>query len=101
MISNDLIVGAVGILQFDVAAHRLKDEYGVDCVFESVNVATARWVECDDDKMFQDFKKKTQENLGLDHADEWVYIAPTQVNLSLTEERWPGIRFRNTREVGE
>ena len=101
MISNDLIVGAVGILQFDVAAHRLKDEYGVDCVFESVNVATARWVECDDDKMFQDFKKKTQENLGLDHADEWVYIAPTRVNLSLTEERWPGIRFRNTREVGE
>jgi peptide subunit release factor RF-3 len=29
--NNDLILGAVGILQFDVVAHRLKDEYGVEC----------------------------------------------------------------------
>ena len=100
MIGNDLIVGAVGILQFDVAAHRLKDEYGVDCAFEAVNVATARWVECDDDKRLQEFKTKARENLGLDHAAALVYIAPTRVNLSLTEERWPAIRFRSTREVG-
>ncbi|MGB1110550.1 MAG: peptide chain release factor 3 [Gammaproteobacteria bacterium] len=100
LIGNDLIVGAVGILQFDVAAYRLKDEYGVDCVFEAVNVATARWVECPDDKMLQQFKDKAQENLGVDHAGELVYIAPTRVNLSLTEERWPDIGFRSTREHG-
>ena len=48
--NNDLILGAVGQLQFDVVAHRLSDEYNVECQFETINVATARWVECEDGK---------------------------------------------------
>jgi peptide chain release factor 3 len=96
--NNDLILGAVGPLQFDVVAHRLKDEYKVECRFEPVNVATARWVESDDERMLQDFRKKAHDNLALDHSDSLVYIAPTKVNLSLTEERWPDVRFRETRE---
>ena len=96
--NNDLILGAVGPLQFDVVAHRLKDEYKVDCQFENVNVATARWVDCDDPKMLAEFEKKAHDNLALDHGDQLVYIAPTRVNLNLTEERWPDIGFRKTRE---
>ena len=96
--NNDLILGAVGPLQFDVVAHRLRDEYKVECQFETINVATARWVECDDDKMLADFEKKAHDNLALDHGDSLVYIAPTRVNLNLTEERWPDIQFRKTRE---
>jgi peptide chain release factor 3 len=96
--NNDLILGAVGPLQFDVVAHRLRDEYKVECQFETVKVATARWVECDDAKMLEDFKRKAQDNLALDHGESLVYIAPTRVNLSLTEERWPDIVFRKTRE---
>ena len=96
--NNDLILGAVGPLQFDVVAHRLADEYKVECQFETVNVATARWVECDDNKMLADFEKKAHDNLALDHGDRLVYIAPTRVNLSLTEERWPDIRLQKTRE---
>ncbi len=98
MRNNDLILGAVGPLQFDVVAHRLRDEYKVECQFEAVKVATARWVECDDVKMLSDFEKKAHDNLALDHGDSLVYIAPTRVNLSLTEERWPDIAFRKTRE---
>jgi peptide chain release factor 3 len=96
--NNDLILGAVGPLQFDVVAHRLRDEYKVECQFETVNVATARWVECDDTKMLEEFKRKAHDNLALDHGDSLVYIAPTRVNLSLTEERWPDVMFRKTRE---
>src|SRR5210317_473536 len=98
MRNNDLILGAVGPLQFEVVAHRLRDEYNVECQFENVNVATARWVHCEDDKMLSDFEKKAHDNLALDHADSLVYIAPTRVNLNLTEERWPDIGFRKTRE---
>ncbi len=98
MRNNDLILGAVGPLQFDVVAHRLKDEYKVECQFEAVNVATARWVECDDERMLDDFRRKAHDNLAVDHGDSLVYVAPTRVNLSLTEERWPEIRFRSTRE---
>ena len=96
--NNDLILGAVGPLQFDVVAHRLRDEYKVECQFETINVATARWVECDDAKMLEDFRRKAEDNLALDHGGSLVYIAPTRVNLSLTEERWPDIVFRKTRE---
>jgi peptide chain release factor 3 len=98
MRNNDLILGAVGQLQFDVVAHRLKEEYKVDCLFEPINVATARWVECDDDKRLEEFRRKAHDNLALDHSDSLVYIAPTRVNLNLTEERWPEITFRRTRE---
>src|SRR5699024_1838466 len=48
LMSNDLILGAVGVLQFDVVAYRLKSEYGVEATFENVSVSTARWVYCDD-----------------------------------------------------
>lgn len=101
MINNDLILGAVGVLQFDVVAQRLKDEYNVDCRFEAVNVNTARWVECDDAKRFEEFKNKNQQNLALDHAGDLVYIAPTRVNLQMTQERWPEVRFLATREHGD
>ncbi len=96
--NNDLILGAVGPLQFDVVAARLRDEYKVECQFENINVATARWVGCDDEKMLAEFEKKACDNLALDHGQQLVYIAPTRVNLNLTEERWPEIEFRKTRE---
>ena len=96
--NNDLILGAVGQLQFDVVMYRLKDEYKVDCVYEAISVATARWVECSDDKMLNDFRKKGYDNLAEDGAGLMTYLAPTRVNLNLTEERWPDIQFRATRE---
>lgn len=97
--NNDLILGAVGPLQFDVVAHRLKDEYNVECLFETVNVATARWVHGGDDKMLAEFRRKAEDNLAIDHGGELVYIAPSRVNLSLTLERWPDLEFRQTREL--
>ncbi len=98
MSSNDLILGAVGVLQFDVVAHRLKDEYKVNCIFEPVTVNTARWVECSDEKMLEEFKRKAADNLAIDGAENLTYLAPTRVNLNLTEERWPDIQFNHTRE---
>ncbi|MGM0520851.1 MAG: peptide chain release factor 3 [Pseudomonadota bacterium] len=96
--NNDLILGAVGTLQFDVVAHRLKEEYKVDCVYEAVNVNTARWVYCEDAKMLEEFKRKASANLAIDGGGYLTYIAPTRVNLQMTQERWPDIRFQPTRE---
>ncbi|PHS25375.1 MAG: peptide chain release factor 3 [Methylophaga sp.] len=96
--NNDLILGAVGVLQFDVVVHRLKGEYNVDCIYEPVQVYTARWIYCDDDKKLNEFKKKAALNLAVDGSGGLTYIAPTRVNLDLTMERWPEIEFKNTRE---
>lgn len=96
--NNDLIVGAVGVLQFDVVVARLKAEYNVDAMYESVSVATARWVTCDDAKKLEEFRRKCEVNLALDGGDNLTYIAPTRVNLNLSQERYPEVVFHQTRE---
>ncbi len=96
--NNDLIVGAVGVLQFDVVVARLKSEYNVEAIYEGVNVATARWVECEDGKKLDEFRRKNESHLALDGGDNLAYIAPTMVNLNLAQERFPDIDFRATRE---
>jgi len=95
--NNDLILGAVGQLQFDVVAFRLADEYGVQCSFDAVSVYTARWV-YGDDKKLDEFRIKGHDNLAVDHSGALVYLAPTRVNLGLTLERWPDLKFQETRE---
>lgn len=99
LINNDLILGAVGILQFDVVAHRLKSEYNVECGFEAVQVATARWLHFPDVKTEEDFRRKNESNIALDGAEHITYVAPNMVNLQLTMERWPDVEFRETREI--
>ena len=96
--NNDQILGAVGQLQFEVVAFRLQDEYSVQCVFEPINVYTARWIYCDDERRLEEFRSKAYDHLAIDHGGSLVYLAPTRVNLQLTLERWPQITFRQTRE---
>ena len=97
ILNNSQILGAVGILQFDVVAHRLKYEYGVDCQFESINVATARWVN-GSDKDLEQLKIKAGNNIAIDSAGMLSYLAPSMVNLQLTMERHPNLTFNATRE---
>ncbi len=95
---SDLILGAVGVLQFDVVASRLMNEYGVDAVFEGASISSARWVTCEDKRMLADFEKALSHNLAYDAAGNLAYLATSAVNLRLTEERWPKLVFHKTRE---
>ena len=95
--NSSQILGAVGILQFDVVSHRLKYEYGVDCQFETINVATARWVS-GSDKDIEQLKVKAGNNIAIDSAGMLSYLAPSMVNLQLTMERHPNLIFSSTRE---
>lgn len=97
-INNDLILGAVGVLQFEVVAHRLLEEYKVQCSFEPISIATVRWVHCDDKVAFEKFKKKAYDQLSLDGGGHLTYLAPSRVNLQLMQERYPEVEFRATRE---
>ncbi|MBL8477991.1 MAG: peptide chain release factor 3, partial [Sterolibacteriaceae bacterium] len=96
--TNDLILGAVGALQFDVVAHRLANEYGVDAIFEPCQVATARWLR-GDDAAIRALADKSGVNVALDGAGDYVYLAPNRVNLSMTQERHPEVVFLETREI--
>ena len=94
----DLIIGAVGVLQFEVVKSRLENEYGVDAIFENAVIHSARWVSCEDAKMLAEFEKSLGINLARDAADNLTYLAPNRVNMALAEERWPKVVFHSTRE---
>ncbi len=96
--SNDLILGAVGVLQFDVVAFRLLHEYSVECAYENVNVVSARWLKPQNAKALQALEQKAGEYLAKDGADHLTYLAPTRVNLQLAMERHPEVTFLATRE---
>ena len=95
---SDLILGAVGVLQFEVVASSLMNEYGVDAVFEGAAISSARWVTGEDKKMLSEFEKALAFHLAYDAANNLAYLAPSAVHLRLTQERWPDLVFHTTRE---
>ena len=96
--SNDYILGAVGVLQFDVIVARLRDEYGVDAVYEPIEFGTARWVHCDDKKKLDEFQAKLANNMAIDIEGNLTYLAENEWRLAYTKEKWPDIVFRARRE---
>ncbi len=98
MVGNNYILGAVGVLQFDVVMERLRDEYSVDASYEIVEYIGARWVECDDAKVLRGFEKSYQGSLARDAGGYLTYLAPNQWRLKNAKEEWPQIRFLKTRE---
>lgn len=96
--NTDYILGAVGVLQFEVIMSRLKTEYNVDAIYEGVEYATARWVECDDRMVMEEFVKKSQINLAYDAEGNLAYLASSEWRLGHTMEQWPKVTFHKTRE---
>jgi peptide chain release factor 3 len=97
--SGDMILGAVGVLQFEVVASRLMNEYGVDAVFEGTSISSARWISCDDKRTLADFERSSAgQNIAYDAAGNMAYLATSGVNLKLTQDRWPKLTFHSTRE---
>jgi peptide chain release factor 3 len=94
----EFILGAVGVLQFDVTMERLKAEYNVAAVYEGVDYTTARWVECDDRKAFDEFQKRNQGNLAYDADGHLTFLAASEWRLGHTMEQWEQIRFLKARE---
>ena len=95
---NDLILGAVGVLQFEVTMARLESEYGVDAAYEPVGFTTARWVSYENGKKKADFEKANRENLALDAEGNLTYLAESEWQLNYEAKQWPEISFLKTRE---
>ena len=97
--SNDYILGAVGVLQFDVTMARLKAEYGVDAEYEPVNLSVARWINCRDRKKLAEFEKNNQANLARDAEGSLSFLTTSEWQLGFSMEAWPEIKFEKTREI--
>ncbi len=100
IMGSDYILGAVGVLQFEVTVARLKAEYSVDAVYEPAgDYALARWVECDDPKKLAEFEKQNAANLARDSQGCLSYLTSSEFLLNYCMERWPEIEFRKTRDI--
>ena len=99
LINNDYILGAVGVLQFDVIISRLADEYAVDASYEPISIHCARWVASPDKAQFADFKDYYNSDLAIDAGGTLTYLAPNPWKLESAMERYPKVEFRTTREI--
>ena len=98
IIGAHYIMGAVGVLQFEVTVARLKNEYGVEAIYEPIDFQAARWVHCEDKKLLAEFEKKNQASLATDAEGFLTYLAQNEWMLNFFMEKWPDIEFRKTRE---
>ena len=98
IIGNEMILGAVGLLQFEVVEHRLKAEYGVDASTRSLSFYGARWITSSNKKKLLEFERQLAGNLAHDASGSLAFLATSKPNLDLTIERWPDIEFHNVRE---
>jgi peptide chain release factor 3 len=96
---SDYILGAVGVLQFDVTMARLKAEYGVDAVYEPVDFTVARWVGCDDRKKMVEFEKSNTANLARDAEGRLSFLATSEWRLGHCMEQWPDVAFFKARDI--
>jgi peptide chain release factor 3 len=94
----DNVLGAVGVLQFDVAMSRLKNEYSVYADYEKTDYTVARWVTCTDAKKFDDFQRRFYSNLAFDTEGNLVFLALNEWRLAHTAEEWSQITFLKTME---
>jgi peptide chain release factor 3 len=67
-IGSEWVVGVVGRLQFDVLADRIRTEYSVPVVFESVPYVTARWAVSDDHRLLERFCDTHEQHIADDHT---------------------------------
>lgn len=83
---NDVILGAVGALQFEVFEYRLKNEYNTDIRMESIDFTVARWVQTDDIKGLNKYQN-SRCMVVSDRFDRPLLLFANQYTLNTFEER--------------
>lgn len=93
-----MLLGAVGQLQFEVVAHRLKAEYGAEVRFIGSRFNVARWVTSDDPKKLTQFLEENAHRVAEDVVGAPVLLTAHRSELDVVQERWPDIQFHALRE---
>ncbi|MBL8771475.1 MAG: peptide chain release factor 3 [Phenylobacterium sp.] len=96
-IGADFIVGAVGQLQFEVMADRLREEYQLEVIFEPSPYAEARWI-VGDEADLEDFAGKHRGAMASDIDAQPVFLAKSAWEVGYVGERFPKVRFERSKE---
>ncbi|HEU4645146.1 MAG TPA: GTP-binding protein, partial [Burkholderiales bacterium] len=93
------VLGAVGALQFEVAAYRLAHEYGAEIRLISAPFTVARWISSEDRGELERFVAAYPARLARDASGALAYLCAHRGELQATEDHWPRIEFRALREI--
>ena len=97
---NEVILGAVGSLQFEVFEYRLKNEYNSEIRMEPLNFSVARWVKTDDVQSLKDFQN-SRCTLVFDHFERPILLFANQYTLDTFIERNPDVNLIDALDVQE
>lgn len=89
---EELIVGVVGVLQFEVLEYRLKNEYGVDVIIESLTYRYIRWIKSDSFDR-KNFSMTMDTMLVQDEDDMPVLIFQNDWSIRQIEDRNKNIKL--------
>jgi peptide chain release factor 3 len=93
---NRKIIGTVGELQFEVIQHRLLNEYGASCRFESKPYSKACWITSADPEKLNDFIRLKSNYIAYDKDENPVFLAETDWILRMNKENNPDVIFHTT-----
>jgi peptide chain release factor 3 len=95
---GDMLLGAIGQLQFEVVQHRLKTEYDCDVRLESCQYTGARWISADTPAELREFSNAYPQRMAHDAAGTLAYLCTSPYDVRLAQERFPKIQFHPLRE---
>jgi peptide chain release factor 3 len=95
---GQLLLGAVGQLQFDVVMHRLQSEYKVDARLMPTSFRLARWLTCPDPAVLKKFMDFYAHRIAWDVVEAPAFLASHVSELTLASERTPEVQFHALRE---
>ena len=92
------IIGTVGQLQFEVIQYRLENEYNARCRWEPLHLYKACWIESDEEKELENFKKRKYQYMAKDREGRDVFLADSGYVLQMAQEDFKNIKFHFTSE---
>ena len=95
---GNMLLGAVGQLQFEVVQHRLNAEYDCDIRLEGCQYTGARWITADTPAELREFENAYPLRMARDAADTLAYLCTSPYDVRLAQERFPKIHFHPLRE---
>ena len=95
---GNMLLGAVGQLQFEVVQHRLSTEYDCDVRLEGCQYTGARWITANTPAELREFENAYPLRMARDAANTLAYLCTSPYDVRLAQERFPKIHFHPLRE---
>lgn len=91
--TEEVILGAVGQLQFEVFEHRMRAEYHVEVQMESMGSKVARWIENEED--VKESMAGQRALLVKDRYERKVFLFENDFAMRWFQDKYPDIQLYN------